>query len=1134
VRRAIVLLTLATMLGTASAAAAALQPVRRDFGGQTVPRLRFGTLNVPPGHSSGTVRVIVSLPLAPLAVANSRSLALRAAARRRLDASSAFARGYLATLARAQGRAVAALHRAIPEARVSWRYRVVLDGFAVTVPYRRLPALYRLGFVRHVYAVGRYRLDLNRSPSLIGAPQLIAATGAKGDGMKIGIIDDGIDQTSSFFNPAGFSYPPGFPKGDTAFTTPKVIVARAFPGPNSGAGGKLPLDRHASFHGTHVAGIAAGDAGTFAPAGIDHPAVSGLSGVAPRAQLGNYRIFNVPVPFTGCCVAEDPEIVKAMDSAVQDGMNVINMSLGAPETDPSTSALIPAVHNTTVAGVVTAIAAGNDRDDFGLGSVGSPGTAPDAITVGAVSNSHIFARALALDAPGGAGLGQVPAVPGLSGVPNAWAASDQPIVDVATVRGVGGAPVDPHLCGSPRDLNGPTTPLPARSLAGVVALVQRGDCTFTSKAQRVEAAGGVGMIVADNRPGDPNFIPDETAVPTVMVSDLDGTRLRAALGGAGGRGAFRLGRDALELPSDHAGVPASFSSAGLTPFGHDLKPDISAPGEQVLSSTLPEFIGEPFAVFDGTSMAAPHIAGAAALLLELHPSWTPAQVKSALMSTAAPTFADTARTSEAPVLVEGAGLAQLPAANDPRIFTAPQSLSFHYLDVLGGAQSRLLQVTVSDAGGGSGTWSVSVSAQSSSAGASLSVPASIAVPASGSATLTVTASAPADAAAGDDYGFVVLTNGTIRRRIPYDFVVTRPRLASVQAIPLERSQEGDTRKGTDHAETYRWPTAGLGPFVQSVLGPTKEVGADRLYVVDLKKRVVNVGAAIVSESSTALVDPWFLGSPDENDVLGYAGTPADANGAQPFEYRIPVGAAGAVFAPAGRYYVSVDSGRNPYTGTSFAGHYVLRSWVNDVTPPRVRLITTSLAAGHPTLVLRALDSGAGVDPLSIIVAYGRTLVGAAAFDPATGLAIVPLPSQAPALSRGPVRLTLVAADYQEAKNVDTVGSSLLPNTAFAARTLHVGSGPTLYWLYPAAGECAQPSTHLLVATSDTSSISSVRFYDGKRRISTVSRSVAGLFPATWKTGRAVRGTHTLKAVLLDQAGRTAQAARTVRVCSTKR
>jgi subtilisin family serine protease len=1133
VRRSIAFLAFAASLGLASSAAAALQPIRRDFGERSVPRVHRGTVQIPAAHASGRLRVIVALRLPPLAAAHSRTLALRESVRRRLDVESAFSRAYLTREDAAQRAAIAALRRSIPEARVSWRYRVVLDGFAVSLPYRRLPDLLQLGFAEKVYSSGRYKLDLNRSPSLIGAPQLSAASGARGDGVKIGIIDDGVDQTSSFFNPAGFSYPAGFPKGSAAFTTPKVIVARAFPGPGSGAAGKLPVDRRTSFHGTHVGGIAAGDAGTFAPAGIDHPAIAGLSGVAPRAWLGNYRIFNVPVPFTGCCVAEDPEIVKAMDAAVADGMDVINMSLGAPETDPATSALVVAVKNVTAAGVVAAIAAGNDRDSFGLGSIGVPGSAPDAITVAAVDNSHFFGRALTVVSPSAPGLSQLAVVPGAGGVPTAWATTDQRIVDVGAITGTNGSPVDRDLCGLGGDLNGPSSALPPGSLSGAIALVSRGHCTFISKGDRVKAAGGIGMILVDNRPGDPNPISVQTAVPAAMISTGDGVKLRGALVSAGGRGSIRIGRDELEITTANAGVPTSFSSAGLTDFTHELKPDISAPGANVLSSTLTEFAGEAFAPFSGTSMATPHIAGAAALLRQLHPGWTPNQVKSALMSTASPTYSDSDHSSEASVLLQGAGLAQLTAAADPKVFTEPQSLSFGYLNVLAGAASRQIALSVTDAGGGAGSWQVSVEPQSSSAGASVAVPGSIAVPAGGSATLTISANAAAGAAAGDDYGFVVVTQAGVRRRLPYAFIVTRPQLAGVKAVALRRSQAGDTRKGANHAQAYRWPTAGLGPFVSSVLGPVSEDAAEKLYVTSVKKRVVNAGVAVVSESATTLVDPWFLGSQDENDVQGYAGTPTAVNSSLPLEFGLPIGAAGALFVRPGRYYVAVDSGRNQFTGRSFAGRYVLHSWVNDVKPPRVKLVTTSVAAGRPTLVLRALDAKAGVDPFSILIGYNRALVLAAAFDPKTGIALVPLPPQAPPIERGSTQVLLIASDYQESKNINTIGTNLMPNTVFRTQRLSAGSGPTLHWVLPNTNTCATKKTHLLVVGSDTAKISSVQFFDGRRKFATVKKNVAGLFSATWKTSGAARGKHALRAVLADRAGRRATTKRILRVCGKK-
>src|SRR5262249_59628118 len=120
------------------------------------------------------------------------------------------------------------------------------------------------------------------------------------------------------------------------------------------------------------------------------------------------------------------------------------------------------------------------------------------------------------------------------------------------------------------------------------------------------------------------------------ISDLDGARLRQAMAGSGGAATVRFSREMLEIGTSWAGVPTSFTSSGLTPFGKALKPDITAPGAQILSSTLPEYAGDQFAVLDGTSFSAPHVSGAAALLLERHPAWTPQQVKSALMSTAEP------------------------------------------------------------------------------------------------------------------------------------------------------------------------------------------------------------------------------------------------------------------------------------------------------------------------------------------------------------------------------------------------------------------------------------------------------------------------------------------------------------------
>ena len=1126
------LVVVAALLG-AVPAAATLTPVRRSFGELQIPRVRAGHIRLPAGHANGRIRVVVQLHGAPLA-RWSRGLSYRTSSSGQLDVTTTSSRAYLAQLARSQAAAAAQVKRAIPAASVQERYRILINGFAVGLPARDLPKLVRLGFVRKLSPSVRYTLTTNESPSIIGAPQYEAATGMRGDGMKIGVVDDGVDPANPYFSPAGFQYPLGFPRGGKKWTTPKVIVARTFPGPHAGKPGRMALDPRESFHGTHVAGIAAGDAGTTAPAGRDHPSTAGLSGVAPRAWIGNYRVFTEPTPQGN--VANTPEIIAAFEAAAADGMDVVNFSGGGPATDPQNDALIDAVASLSAAGVVPVISSGNDRDDFGFGTAGSPGTAPEAIAVAAVSNTQVFAAGLRVTAAGRPdSLALIPfsAAGGVS-VPAAWGSNAQTLVDVATITGTDGRPVDRKLCGPANNPNGGSSTLPARSLAGAIALVSRGVCTFTSKADRARAAGAIGVVVADNRAGEANPIPVPLSRPGGMVADLDGARLRAFMAGSGGRTTVTIGRGAERIDTGRGGVVTSFSSAGPTAFGHLLKPDVSAPGGQILSATLP-IAGGPFAVFDGTSMAAPHVTGAAALLLQRHPSWTPRQVKSALMSTAGAAWADTTRTVEAAVTLEGAGLVDIPAADDPKIFTEPSSLSFGDLNAHGGPAVKALTARISDAGGGAGAWQVEVRVQAATAGASLDVAGPVTVAPGGETFVTAVARAPAGAAQGENYGFVLLRRGDVTRKLPYFFLVTNPGLADVPVVPLKTFQSGTTATGTSKVNTYRYPTWAFGaPPDYGNEPPMTEDGAERVYSIDIDKPVANFGVSMLAMDGGALIDPWVLGSRDENDVQGYAGLPVNVNG-YTFGYGADIGAAGAALPLPGKYYVSVDSGRDPFSHARLAGRYVMRSWVDDVSPPLILPVSRRVSAGRPVIVARAVDGlfkpEAGVDPLELVIGYEGVLVGAAAYDPISGLALFPLPSQAPKLKAGKRTILMLASDYQEAKNTASVSENVLPNTSVAALPLKVVNGPAVTWLLPEVRECVARRAPLVVTASSTARVRGVRWFVDGHRIAVTRGSQAGIYSTTWNRAGVKKGTHRLRSEVVDAKGRTSAATRTVRVCS---
>ncbi len=313
--------------------------------------------------AQGRGEVVVTLLSPPLA---GETGAARNIARRNVD--------------REQARFAAALRATIPSAQIRWRYRIVLNGAAVVVPRAAIPLLRALPGVKSVDAGAAYPLAAMTATRALAAGRWQTGLPNQGAGMKIGIIDDGIDQRHPYFSPVGYTMPPGFPKGQVAFTTAKVIVARSFvPAGTTWRNAHKPFDPLDSGHATHVAGIAAGNANTPASGGAR------VSGVAPRAYIGNYKALTVPTDASVGLDGNAAEIVAAIEAAVSDGMDVINLSIGEPEVEPSRDLVALALDGAAEAGVVPVVAAGNDFEEFGRGSLSSPGTSQRAITVAAVT-----------------------------------------------------------------------------------------------------------------------------------------------------------------------------------------------------------------------------------------------------------------------------------------------------------------------------------------------------------------------------------------------------------------------------------------------------------------------------------------------------------------------------------------------------------------------------------------------------------------------------------------------------------------------------------------------------------------------------------------------------------------------------
>lgn len=600
-------------------------------------------------------------------------------------------------------------------------YVYSFNGFAAQLTGAQASKLASLPNVVSVRPDEVLHIDTSNSPGFMGMNNSggiwdqVGGVGNAGEDVVVGIVDSGLwPENPSFSDQTDLADRPGNSgKRTRAYGAPpsdwygtcqsgeqwsqddcnyKVIGARYY---LSGYGhyGIVKDDyksaRDSDGHGSHTAGTAAGNYNV--PATGDAASLGSVSGMAPRARIAVYKVcWNGD---DGGCVTSDS--VAAIDQAVADGVDVINFSISGTTTDflsPVEVAFLFAAD----AGVFVAASAGNEGP--GDSTVAHP--SPWLTTVAASTHRS---------SAGSATLGDNSVYVGVT----------------STGIGVGPAPLvyagnvgDP-LC-APGSLN------PAL-VTGKIVACDRGVYARVDKSLAVKQAGGVGMILMNVTPNSLNA--DLHYVPSVHVQD---TARAAILAYISGQGAAATASISAAFAGDPAPAIAEFSSRGpSSASGDQIKPDISAPGVDVLAAVSPPGNnGRSFDLLSGTSMSSPHIAGLAALLKDAHPDWSPAMIKSAMMTTAydlisgADPFAQGAghvqpNSMANPGLVYDngfidwlgflCGTGQLQASYCPSIGIDPSDLNLASMAIGGLAGNQTITRTVTNVSGSTETYNFSYS-----------------------------------------------------------------------------------------------------------------------------------------------------------------------------------------------------------------------------------------------------------------------------------------------------------------------------------------------------------------------------------------------------------------------------------------
>ncbi|WP_290612639.1 S8 family serine peptidase [Arsukibacterium sp. UBA3155] len=579
---------------------------------------------------------IVQLEQAPLSSIVSVQAQNQAKPGNKLDMTSEAAKSQVSLLKAERAAFAKALSAKFPNAKMDRHYDTIMNAVVVASDTNIYDSLLTMPGVTAVYKEEMYYESMDASLDIVKAQQVWASLGGSanaGQGVKIAIIDGGIRPENPMFAGENFTKPTDLPTTDycnnfdPSFCNDKVIVARYSTPTFVTHPDEYMSPLGLGGHGTHVAGTAAGNPvsikfnGTTEIVPEDsegNPNEDGfsdvtISGVAPGAYIMAYKaLFQTPANRGS---GSNVMLLEALDWAVKDGADVINNSWGGGAGgDPATSPYQAAFQAAEEAGVVVVTAAGNDGP--GAQTIGCPSCIESGLSVASTTHGRFFANTIQVN-----GGNDILAIASSGSGFNSL--EEDITADFISAKAV--APDNALGC----------NPFPVDTFKDSVALISRGACAFTNKIDNAMNAGAAGVVVYNSAAGLPiTMSAPTTTLPAVMISKASGENIEMLLEDEAAISVIIDNDTKRVVDSEFADLMSDFSSRGPNGDSGSLKPDIAAPGSSILSATSPDenAAGSTFGLKSGTSMASPHVAGAAAIMKQLHPDWSAVEIKTALTS----------------------------------------------------------------------------------------------------------------------------------------------------------------------------------------------------------------------------------------------------------------------------------------------------------------------------------------------------------------------------------------------------------------------------------------------------------------------------------------------------------------------